>query len=71
MSTTSYHIVKCVQTVMDIFDKHDNYGVYIIIDKCKIHDTVFVIEAINNREYKSLFTLLLFFGKVESKDQKI
>lgn len=53
--TTAYHIVKFVQAVMDVLDKHGKNGFYIVMDNCKIHHTAFVVEAINSRGYKPLF----------------
>lgn len=53
--TTAYHIVKFMESVMDILDKHDKKGMFIVMDNCRIHHSRFVVEAINNRGYKPLF----------------
>lgn len=52
---TSYHIVKFVQAVMHVLDKHGKNEFYIVMDNCKVHHTTFVVEVINNRGYKPLF----------------
>lgn len=71
--TTSYHIVKLVQAVMDVLDKHGKNGFYIIMDNCKIHHTAFVVEAINNRGYKPLFMSPYspFLNPIEERWSKI
>lgn len=53
--TTAYHIVKFMESVMDILDKHNKKGMFIVMDNCRIHHSRFVIDAINQRGYKPLF----------------
>ncbi|KAI8049113.1 uncharacterized protein B0P05DRAFT_447842, partial [Gilbertella persicaria] len=35
--TTAYHIVKFMESVMYISDKHNKKGMFIVMDNCKIH----------------------------------
>lgn len=53
--TTAYHIVRFMDSVMDILDKHNKKGMFIVLDNCRIHHSAFVVEAINKRGYKPLF----------------
>ena len=53
--TTAYHVVKFIEVIMDILDKQNKKGVFIVMDNCRIHHSDFVIEAINKRDYKPLF----------------
>lgn len=53
--TTAYHIVKFIEAVMDVLDKHNKKDMFIVMDNCKIHHTAFVVDAINKRGYKPLF----------------
>lgn len=53
--TTAYHIVKFMEAVMDVLDKHNKKGVFIVLDNCRIHHSQFVVEAINKRGYRPLF----------------
>jgi len=53
--TTAYHIVKFVEAVMDVLDRHDKKGFFIVLDNCRIHHSAFVVEAIKKRGYKPLF----------------
>jgi transposase len=52
--TTAYHVVKFIEVTMDILDKQNKKGVFIMMDNCRIHHSDFVIEAINKRGYKPL-----------------
>ena len=40
---------------MDILDKQNKKGVFIVMDNCRIHHSSFVIDAIKKRGYKPLF----------------
>ncbi|KAG1470299.1 hypothetical protein G6F56_002763 [Rhizopus delemar] len=53
--TIAYHIVKFVETVMDVLDKHNKKGMFIVMDNCRIHHSAFVVDAINKQGYKPLF----------------
>lgn len=53
--TSTYHIVKFMESVMDILDKHDKKGMFIVMDNCRIHHSRFVVDAVNKRGYKPLF----------------
>lgn len=53
--TTAYHIVKFMEAVMDVLDKHNKKGLFIVMDNCRIHHSHFVVDAINKRGYKPLF----------------
>ncbi|KAG2211932.1 hypothetical protein INT47_004619 [Mucor saturninus] len=53
--TTAYHVVKFIEATMNILDRQDKKGVFIVMDNCRIHHSDFVIEAINKRGYKPLF----------------
>lgn len=53
--TTAYHIVKFMESVMDILDKHNKKGMFIVMDNCRVHHSRFVVDAINQRSYKPLF----------------
>jgi hypothetical protein len=53
--TTAYHIVKFVHSVMDVLDRHNKKGFYIVMDNCRIHHSQFVVDAIIQRGYKPLF----------------
>ncbi|KAG1249600.1 hypothetical protein G6F68_013235 [Rhizopus microsporus] len=53
--TTAYHIVKFIEAVMDVLDKHNKKGMFIVMDNCRIHHSAFVVDAINKRGYKPLF----------------
>lgn len=53
--TTAYHIVKYVKTVMDVLDKNEMKGFFIVMDNCRVHHSRFVVDAIEKREYKPLF----------------
>ncbi|KAG1127903.1 hypothetical protein G6F37_013721 [Rhizopus arrhizus] len=44
-----------MESVMDILDKHNKKGMFIIMDNCRIHHSRFVVDAINQRGYKPLF----------------
>jgi hypothetical protein len=46
--TTAYHIVTFVRNVMDVLDRHYKKGFFIIMDNCRIHQSHYVIEAIQN-----------------------
>jgi hypothetical protein len=53
--TTAYHIVRFMEAVMDVLDRHDKKGYFIVMDNCRIHHSAFVVKAINDRGYKPLF----------------
>lgn len=53
--TTAYHIVTFVRNVMDVLDRHDKNGFFIVMDNCQIHHSHYVVEAIQNRGYIPLF----------------
>ncbi len=53
--TTAYHVVKFIEATMDILDKQNKKGAFIMMDNCRIHHSDFVIKAINERSYKPLF----------------
>jgi hypothetical protein len=53
--TTVYHIMKLLKSVMDILDSHGIKKMFIVMDNCSIHHSRFVVDAINNCGYKSLF----------------
>jgi hypothetical protein len=53
--TTAYHIVKFIEAVMDVLDKHNKKDMFIVMDNCRIHHSAFVVDAINKRGYKPLF----------------
>lgn len=53
--TTAYHIVKFMESSMDVMDQNDMKGHFIVIDNCNIHHSKFVVDAINARGYKPLF----------------
>ena len=53
--TTAYHIVKFMESVLNILDKHDKKGMFIVIDNCRIHHSRFVVNLIHSRGYKPLF----------------
>ncbi|CEP06802.1 hypothetical protein [Parasitella parasitica] len=54
-STTAYHIVRFMESCMDVLDKNDKKGMFIVLDNCRIHHSAFVVDAINKRGYKPLF----------------
>ncbi|KAI7908257.1 uncharacterized protein BX663DRAFT_482460 [Cokeromyces recurvatus] len=47
----AFHIVKCVETVIDILDKRD-------MENCRVHHLKSVTDTVNAYRYKSLFLLL-------------
>lgn len=53
--TTAYHIVRFMDSVMDVLDKHYEKGIFIVLDNCRIHHSAFIIDAINKRGYRPLF----------------
>jgi hypothetical protein len=53
--TTVYHIAKFIKANMDILDKQNKKGVFIVMYNCRIHHSHFVVKAINKRGYKPLF----------------
>ncbi|KAG1455158.1 hypothetical protein G6F56_007134 [Rhizopus delemar] len=53
--TAAYHIVKFIEAVMNVLDKHNKKDMFIVMDNCKIHHTAFVVDAINKRGYKPFF----------------
>lgn len=53
--TKAYHIVLFIESVMDVLDKHDKKGMFIVLDNCRIHHSEFLVDAINKRGYKPLF----------------
>jgi transposase len=53
--TTTYHAVKFIEAAMDILDRQNKKGGFIVMDDCRIHRSDFVIGAINKRGYKPLF----------------
>jgi hypothetical protein len=53
--TTAYHIVKFMESAMDMMNKNDMKGHLIVMDNCKIHHSRFVADSINSRGYKPLF----------------
>lgn len=53
--TTGYHIIKFVEHVMDILDRHNKHGFYIVMNNCRIHHSAFVVDAITKRGYRPLF----------------
>ncbi|ORE22031.1 hypothetical protein BCV71DRAFT_172619, partial [Rhizopus microsporus] len=65
--TTAYHIVKFMESVMDILDKHSKKEMFVVMDNCKIHHSHFVVDAINKRGYKPLFMppYSLFLNPIE------
>jgi hypothetical protein len=71
--TTAYHIVKFVETAMDVLDKHGKHGFFIVMDNCRIHHSAFVVDAISQRGYKSLFMppYLPFLNPIEECWSKI
>lgn len=40
---------------MNILDKHNKKGMFIVMDNCRVHHSRFVLDAINQRGYKPLF----------------
>jgi hypothetical protein len=53
--TTAYHIMKFMESVMDILDSHDMKGMFIVMDNYRInHSPRFAVDAINKRGYKPL-----------------
>jgi transposase len=40
---------------MDILDRHNKHGLYIVMDNCRIHHSVFAVDAINKKDYRPLF----------------
>jgi hypothetical protein len=52
---TAYHVVHFVRDVMDVPDKRDKKGFYIVMDNCRIHHSHYVVENIKSRGYKPLF----------------
>jgi hypothetical protein len=55
--TTAYHIVTFVRNVMDVLDRHDKKGFFIVMNNCRIHHSHYVIEAIQSCGYKPLLML--------------
>lgn len=53
--TTAYHIVKFMESVVDVMDKNDIKRYFIVMDNCKIHHSRFVVDTINSRGYKPPF----------------
>lgn len=53
----AYHIVKFIEAVMDVLDKHNKKkkDMFIVMDNYRIHHSAFVVDAINKRGYKPLF----------------
>lgn len=49
--TTAYHIVTFVRNAMDVLDRHEKNGFFIVMDNCRIHHSHYVVEAIQNRGY--------------------
>jgi hypothetical protein len=49
--TTAYHIIKFIETVMDVLVKHNKKDLFIIMVNYRIHHSCFVVEAINRRAY--------------------
>lgn len=47
--TTSYQIIKFVQAVMNVLDKHSKNEFYIVMDDCNIHHAAFLVESIIHR----------------------
>lgn len=69
--TTAYHIVKFIESVMDILDKHNKKGMFIVMDNCRIHYSHFVVD--NKRSCKTLFMppYSLFLNPIEECWSKI
>jgi hypothetical protein len=44
-----------MEPVIDILDKYDKTGVFIVLDNCRIHHSRFVVDDTNKRGYKPLF----------------
>lgn len=40
---------------MDVLDKHENHGLFIVTDNCRIRHSTFVVNAIFQRYHKYLF----------------
>jgi transposase len=53
--TTTYHIVKFMEVVMDVLDRHNMKGMFIVMDNCKIHHSRFVVDLMKERGYKPLY----------------
>ncbi|CEP10225.1 hypothetical protein [Parasitella parasitica] len=53
--TTAYHVVHFVRDAMDVLDKLDKKGFYIVMDNCRVHHSHYVVEPIKSRGYKPLF----------------
>lgn len=53
--TTAYHIVRFMESVMDVLDKNYEKVIFIVLDIHRIHHSALVVDAINNRGYNPLF----------------
>ncbi|KAG1441719.1 hypothetical protein G6F56_011357 [Rhizopus delemar] len=47
--TTTCHVVKFFEAVMDVLDKYNKKGMFIVMGNCRIHHSAFVVDAINKR----------------------
>jgi hypothetical protein len=48
---TAFHIVKFLESAMDILDNSDKKGCFIIMGNCRIHQAPFVVNTVNKRGY--------------------
>jgi hypothetical protein len=48
-------LLNFVHSAIDVLDRHDKKGFYIMMDNCRIHHSRFVVEAVEQRGYKPLF----------------
>lgn len=55
---TVYHIVKFVKSVMETLNENRICDYFIVMDNCRIHHSLFVVDAINKRGYKPLHFLI-------------
>ncbi|KAI7905397.1 uncharacterized protein BX663DRAFT_499582 [Cokeromyces recurvatus] len=39
---------------MDVLSKHTKYHFHIFMDKCRVHYSLFVVDAISQRDYEPL-----------------
>lgn len=52
--TTACHIDKCMESAVNILDKHPKKGMFAVKDNCRIHHSCFVGGLIHVRGYKAL-----------------
>ncbi|KAG2201908.1 hypothetical protein INT46_001567 [Mucor plumbeus] len=53
--TMAYNIVKYIESVMDVLGKNEMEGFFIVMNNCRVHNSKFVVDAIEKRGYKPLF----------------